>query len=128
MKLLDSLNRSLTKLRAWGQSLRDRVAATARELRPRLFVQAAALGVLFLVSAQPAAAAPFDGLAEAITQAMTKWSPALIGLGSVVLGSTIMMGSHETGKKLAAWFIGGVLLVLGAAPQALMGMLQPFAR
>jgi hypothetical protein len=108
-------------------------ALGARALRalvhPRVLVPVGAMAVMLFVVAPPAAAAPFDGLAQAVEDSAKKWAIGLAALGTVVLGAKILLGSHGTGESLQKWIIGTVLLVLGAAGgTALISLLQSYAR
>lgn len=89
---------------------------------------ALAAAVVVLTSPGGAFAADgfLEGLARALDQAGRVWGPALLVLGGLVAGGSIMMGSHQSGEKVRNFLIGAIFAVLAAGGGAfVLSKLQP---
>jgi hypothetical protein len=67
---------------------------------------------------------PFSTLADTISQAGSRWAPALMVLGALCAGGAIVMGSHESGKWAKNFLIGSIFLILAGAGAAILGKVQ----
>ena len=84
-----------------------------------------ASGALLVLVAAPAFAGdPFSNLADTITSAGARWAPALMVLGALCAGGSIVLGSHESGKWAKNFLMGGVFLILAGAGAAILGKVQ----
>ena len=77
-----------------------------------------------VLAASPLLADPFSTLADTISQAGSRWAPALMVLGALAAGGAIVMGSHESGKWAKNFLIGSIFLILAGAGAAILGKVQ----
>jgi hypothetical protein len=77
-----------------------------------------------LLTPSLARADPFSSLADTISQAGSRWAPALMVLGALSAGGAIVMGSHESGKWAKNFLLGSIFLILAGAGAAILGKVQ----
>jgi hypothetical protein len=87
-------------------------------------VRTFAIAVVGLLAGSPLRADPFSSLADTISQAGSRWAPALMVLGALSAGGAIVMGSHESGKWAKNFLIGSIFLILAGAGAAILGKVQ----
>jgi hypothetical protein len=74
------------------------------------------------LAASPAwAGDPFSNLADTITSAGARWAPALMVLGALCAGGSIVMGSHESGKWAKNFLMGGAGAAILGKVQSIIG-------
>ena len=88
----------------------------------RIRTLSAAIALSFLT--RSLRADPFSSLADTISQAGSRWAPALMVLGALSAGGAIVMGSHESGKWAKNFLIGSIFLILAGAGAAILGKVQ----
>lgn len=122
--LLVALAPFLGRVRGVGRAIG--AALGCRPSFPRIARVAAVGAALLVLTAGPAAAAPFDGLASAIKEAGQIWAPALFVLGCLIIGSSVASGHHQSGEKVRGLLIGGVLLAIAASGGGILESLKQY--
>jgi hypothetical protein len=65
-----------------------------------------------------AMAAPLDELANNLSRAGATWGPALLVLGALIAGGSIVLGHHQSGDKVKNFLLGAIFLVFAAGGSA----------
>jgi type IV secretory pathway VirB2 component (pilin) len=94
----------------------------------RRFQSALALALLLVMTAAFPATAhaqdPFGTLENTVSSNAKLWAGAIVLIGAVIAGASIIMGSQNSGKWVGRFIGGSILLLLTLKGQALLQWLS----
>jgi hypothetical protein len=106
------------------------LSALPRPQSPTPYLRPLATGLvatgLVLVQVAPAWAAgdPLNGLVEVITQNAQRWSAALMILGGLGAGGSMVLGHHQSGEHARRFFFGSLFLLAAGAGVQMYSRMQ----
>jgi hypothetical protein len=108
----------------WLSALPPRGNLRATTLRPLASALLAAGLILFLGSPAWAAGDPLNGLVEVITQNAQRWSAALMIVGGLGAGGSMVLGHHQSGDHARRFLFGSLFLLAAGAGVQMYSRMQ----